>query len=64
MKPEAVILNQVRDYLQLNGWYVIRIQQGMGCHKGLSDLICLIIRSLDDIINLLSQMRLTYSEVI
>jgi Holliday junction resolvase len=37
---ERDILNQCRDYLQAKGWYVIRIQQSLGCHKGLSDLIC------------------------
>jgi Holliday junction resolvase len=31
----------VRDYLRLRGWFVIRIQQGIGCHKGISDLIAL-----------------------
>lgn len=36
---EKEIQNDIRRYLQLRGWYVIRIQQGMGAHKGLSDLI-------------------------
>jgi Holliday junction resolvase len=39
MQPESVIVQQVRDYLRVTGWYVIRIQQGIGCHRGLSDLI-------------------------
>ena len=36
---EADILSHVRSYLRWAGWYVIRIQQGLGCHKGVSDLI-------------------------
>ena len=35
--PETVIQNQIRDLLRMDGWFVIRHQQGMGCHKGLSD---------------------------
>ena len=35
---EKEIQNNIRDYLQLNGWYVIRHQQSMGSLKGLSDL--------------------------
>ena len=34
-----MILSQVRQYLRTLGWYVIRIQQGMGAHRGISDLI-------------------------
>jgi len=37
---EGDILKQCRDYLRYRGWFVIRIQQGLGCHKGISDLIC------------------------
>lgn len=36
--PETVIQNEVRQLLRMDGWYVIRHQQGLGCHKGLSDL--------------------------
>ena len=36
--PETIIQNQVRQLLRMDGWYVIRHQQGLGCHKGLSDL--------------------------
>ncbi len=39
-QPEKVVLDQVRQYLRALGWYVVRIQQGMGAHKGVSDLIC------------------------
>ena len=37
---EGEILKQVRDYLRWRGWKVYRIQQGLGCHRGMSDLIC------------------------
>lgn len=36
---ESDILQQVRQWLQHHGWFVIRIHQGLGCHKGISDLI-------------------------
>lgn len=39
-QPESLVLEQVREYLRLTGWYVIRVQQGLGAHRGLSDLIC------------------------
>lgn len=39
-QPESEVLSQVRQYLRTLGWYVIRIQQGMGAHRGVSDLIC------------------------
>jgi len=39
-EKEGDILKQCRDYLRYRGWFVIRIQQGLGCHKGISDLIC------------------------
>ena len=35
---EGAILAALRSYLRLRGWYVIRHQQSMGSHKGLSDL--------------------------
>lgn len=35
---ETMILRSIRQYLQMHGWYVIRHHQGLGCHKGLSDL--------------------------
>ena len=40
-QTESSILSAVRQYLRLKGWFVIRIQQGLGCHKGISDLIAL-----------------------
>lgn len=36
--PESLIQSQVRDALRMDGWYVIRHQQGLGAHLGLSDL--------------------------
>lgn len=36
--PESIIQTQVRNLLRLDGWYVIRHQQGLGSHPGLSDL--------------------------
>ena len=35
---EGMIQNSIRDFLRQFGWFVLRHQQGMGCHKGLSDL--------------------------
>lgn len=35
---ETDIQNSMRAYLQLHGWFVIRHQQSLGSHKGLSDL--------------------------
>lgn len=35
---ETIIQNQVREALRMDGWYVIRHQQGLGSHPGLSDL--------------------------
>lgn len=40
-QPESLILRACADYLRAAGWYVIRIQQGLGAHKGISDLICI-----------------------
>lgn len=40
-QPETLILRQCSDYLRAAGWYVMRIQQGLGAHKGVSDLICI-----------------------
>lgn len=35
---ETDIMRQIREYLQWHGWYVIRNQQSLGSHPGLSDL--------------------------
>jgi Holliday junction resolvase len=36
---ERDVLRQVKDLLRIRGWLVFRIQQSMGSHKGMSDLI-------------------------
>ena len=42
LKPhERDILRACRDYLRLTGWFVIRNHQGLGAHRGLSDLTCI-----------------------
>jgi len=38
-ESESGILRAVRDYMRLRGWFVIRMQQGLGSHKGISDLV-------------------------
>lgn len=39
IKPtEAQVLREVRHWLHFNQWFVIRNHQGLGCHRGLSDL--------------------------
>lgn len=38
---ERDIKAQVRQYLALKGWAVFNILQTFGCHKGISDLICI-----------------------
>lgn len=40
-KSETLILKSIKQYLQYRGWFVIRVHQGLGCHKGVSDLIAL-----------------------
>ena len=40
-EKETDIQNQIRDYLRMKGWFVIRHQQSMGSLKGLSDLSAL-----------------------
>jgi len=37
-QTENQIQSAIRECLQWQGWFVIRHQQGLGCHKGLSDL--------------------------
>lgn len=37
-QPESLILGIVRDYLRAHGWFVVRMQQGLGCHRGIADL--------------------------
>jgi hypothetical protein len=40
-QPETVILRAVRRHLETDGWYVVRIQQGLGCVKGIADLVAM-----------------------
>jgi len=40
-KTEKDILKYAKQYLRMIGWYVVRIQQGIGCHPGISDLIAI-----------------------
>lgn len=37
-QPENTIQSDIREFLQWNGWFVIRNHQSLGSHKGLSDL--------------------------
>ena len=37
--PETAIKKQIKDYLNLYGWYCFPILQSLGAHKGISDLI-------------------------
>jgi hypothetical protein len=39
--PETKILRAVRCELERAGWYVLRQQQGLGCVKGVADLVAL-----------------------
>jgi len=36
---ETGILRQVRDFLRLHGWMVVRIHQSLGSEKGIPDLV-------------------------
>ena len=36
--PEGAVLSQVRDFLRLHGWKVVRIHQSLGSEKGIPDL--------------------------
>lgn len=35
---ETGLLHQVRDFLRMHDWFVIRNQQGLGSHPGMTDL--------------------------
>jgi hypothetical protein len=39
VNPETKILKAIRRELERNGWYVLRQQQGLGCVKGIADLV-------------------------
>ena len=36
---ESGVLNEIRTALGYQGWFVVRIQQGLGCYKGMTDLV-------------------------
>lgn len=36
---EIDIQNQVREYLAIRGWFVVRIHQTLGCYPGVPDLL-------------------------
>jgi Holliday junction resolvase-like predicted endonuclease len=38
-QPETVIRKAVRDYLRFKGFAVFTVLQGLGAHRGISDLI-------------------------
>lgn len=37
--PEGAVLSSARTLLRFHGWKVYRIQQAMGSHKGMTDLV-------------------------
>lgn len=39
--PEGAVLRQVRDFLRLHGWKVVRIHQSLGSEKGIPDLVAI-----------------------
>ncbi len=39
MTPETKIKTEIRSWLVINHWFQFPILQGMGAHKGISDLI-------------------------
>ena len=41
LPTESEIQTAIRQLLQARGWFVIRLQQGLGCHRGLSDLVAI-----------------------
>ena len=38
MTPETAIKKSVKQYLQIKGWFVFPILQGLGARKGIADL--------------------------
>ena len=41
VQPETLILRSVKQMLEAHGWWVVRIQQGLGAHKGIADLVAM-----------------------
>ncbi len=40
-QPETYLKNQIRQALQLAGWFVVPIRQSLGSYPGLPDLWCI-----------------------
>jgi Holliday junction resolvase len=38
---ESEIKNQIKSYLRYTGWFTFPILQGLGVHKGISDMIAI-----------------------
>ena len=38
---ESEIQAQIKEFLQWRGWFVVKIHQSLGSHKGIADLYCL-----------------------
>ena len=38
---ESAIQTQIKHFLQWHGWYVVKIHQSLGSHKGIADLYAL-----------------------
>ncbi len=36
--PETALKGQIKKYLAYKGWFCFPLTQGIGCHKGISDL--------------------------
>lgn len=39
LSPETAIKKQIKDYLNLYGWFCFPVLQALGAHKGISDMI-------------------------
>ena len=39
MTPETIVKNEVKDWLNIKGWFNFPILQGLGSYKGISDKI-------------------------
>ncbi|MFH2074725.1 MAG: VRR-NUC domain-containing protein [Pseudomonadota bacterium] len=41
LKPETIIMRQIKHYLELRGWFVYRNHQSLGSYPGIPDLTAL-----------------------
>ncbi len=41
VQKEADIQAAIRQYLQLKGWFIVKIHQSLGCYRGIADLYAL-----------------------